>query len=595
MSSRLSHVSHLTPEEQDQLHRSVKKHKRAAEVPADTVEPSSDPDNSDTHGSAWQSPSFAEILTRPKQWPPLYTGEGEDDLIDELGLTNITQEHDVLAEGELCPVVDIPWDSYRQSWNPWRRALIIRVLGRNIHFRVLADRIQKLWQLEYECELIDIDKGYLVARFYFQANYLRVINGGPWMVLDHYLTISKWKPNFRPGANEIRSTLVWLRLPLLPLEMFVEDTLLRVGNAVGRAIKVDPFTADMFKGRYTRVCVELDLHGPLPPNVLIWGRKQPVEYEGLHHICYQYGRYGHKKDQCSAVTTSPGGAEDRPSSCAPKPATGGTADQPFGPWMLPAHVRRKQQLAQTRLHRRAQPSEANYRLNAEIETQMQAAKQKHPTSDGSKSFVFGSHTAHRGEPSSSGQKGQSSATRPSAQIGVRSQYSVLTDLVEDPAVSDIEVLKQKIRDLSGKAKIGGHEKAHIKLEKGLKSQVGLGPSSISRRSGTSRGQDVSRQPGPVPRGVKAQNDKRIEPGPPSTGPPAQPSLSAQAPNSSPILHPHSNVSSGQGSPLAIPPPARMDVDQSIGTVISNKSHQEAVAAVPPISDTEMAVIPSSSS
>lgn len=91
------------------------------------------------------------------------------------------------------------------------------------------------------------------------------------MVLDHYLTISKWKSNFKPGENEVRTTLVWLRFPSLPLEMFVETNILRVGNAVGRAVKVDLITADMIKGWYARVCVELDLNGPLPPNILIWG------------------------------------------------------------------------------------------------------------------------------------------------------------------------------------------------------------------------------------------------------------------------------------------------------------------------------------
>lgn len=186
-------------------------------------------------------------------------------------MADILQEQDVVEEGKLFPVVEIPWDSYKQSWQHWCRVLIIRVLGKTFSFRIMESRIKKLWQLKHGCELIDIDRGHMVTRFYSQKDYLKVINGGPWTVLDHYLIISKWKPNFKPGENEVRTTLVWLRFPLLPLKMFVESTLLSVGNAVGRAIKVDSITTEMIKGRYARVCVELDLNGPLSPNVLIWG------------------------------------------------------------------------------------------------------------------------------------------------------------------------------------------------------------------------------------------------------------------------------------------------------------------------------------
>lgn len=317
-------------------------------------------------GCRWPASSFAKVLNRQCPQPLLYTGEGEEDSIDDLGLDDILQNQEAVAEGELCPIVDILWEAYKKSWQPWRRALIIRVLGKSFNFCLLEPRVRKLWQLDHGCKLIDMDKGYMVARFYSQQDYLKVINGGPWMVMNHYLTISKWKPNFKPGETEITPTLVWLRFPLLPLEMFVEANLLSAGNAVGRAVKVDPITADMIKGRYARVCVELDFNGPLPPNVLLWGRKQTVEYEGLHHICYLCGKYGHKKEYCPSTRQSTGDASE-PTSPAPMHQKGGTASQPFGPWMLPAHGRRKQQLAQARMSRRSMPSEANRRLNADIE------------------------------------------------------------------------------------------------------------------------------------------------------------------------------------------------------------------------------------
>lgn len=281
-------AQHLTLEEANQLSWSIKKHKRddGEQVMLDTMPTSEAPVHD--HPVNWAT-SFVEALQSHKPKLPIYTGEGKDDYMDDLGISDIMGDQVVVEPGEFCPVVDIPWDTYKKSWLPWRRALIVNVLGKTLSFRTLEPRIQRIWNLENGCELLDIDKGYVVARFYSQADYLKVLHGGPCTVLDHYLTLSKWKPNFKPGDDAVHSTLVWLRPPTLPLKMFVESTLLGIGNAVGKAIKVDTITAEMIKARYAWVCVELNLNGPLPPNVLIWGRKQVIEYEGLHHICFHCG------------------------------------------------------------------------------------------------------------------------------------------------------------------------------------------------------------------------------------------------------------------------------------------------------------------
>lgn len=71
----------------------------------------------------------------------VYTGEGEEDIIDDLGLADILQDHDVVEDGEICLVVEIPWESYKQSWKQWRRALIIKVLGKT--------SVLKFWNLAF--------------------------------------------------------------------------------------------------------------------------------------------------------------------------------------------------------------------------------------------------------------------------------------------------------------------------------------------------------------------------------------------------------------------------------------------------------------
>lgn len=137
--------------------------------------------------------------------------------------------------------------------------------------RILEQRVRDLWQLEHGCELIDLEKGFFLVRFYSREDYFHVLGKGPWIVLGHYLAVMKWRPNFRPSKEHISSTMVWIRFPEIPVEFFHEQTLLRLGNPIGRAIKVDDTTMAATRGRYARVCVEIDLTKPLVPMIHLLG------------------------------------------------------------------------------------------------------------------------------------------------------------------------------------------------------------------------------------------------------------------------------------------------------------------------------------
>lgn len=71
-----------------------------------------------------------------------------------------------------------------------------------------------------------------------------------------------------------------------------------IGNLVGRTLKVDSVTYLTKRGRYARICVELDLHKKLCPAIRIFRKERTVEYEGLHLICFCCGKYGHRREVC---------------------------------------------------------------------------------------------------------------------------------------------------------------------------------------------------------------------------------------------------------------------------------------------------------
>lgn len=111
--------------------------------------------------------------------------------------------------------------------------------------------------------------------------------------------------------------------------MFEEASVLEIANRVGKAIQMDPITIEMIKACYARVCIELDLNDLLPPNMLIWGRKQ-ANMKVFYHICFMYQKYGHKKEYYP-ITSKPSGKVNNKSEMASRKTTGSTTTQTFGP------------------------------------------------------------------------------------------------------------------------------------------------------------------------------------------------------------------------------------------------------------------------
>ncbi|RYR25381.1 hypothetical protein Ahy_B02g059090 [Arachis hypogaea] len=71
-----------------------------------------------------------------------------------------------------------------------------------------------------------------------------------------------------------------------------------IGNILGKTMRVDTNTADKSRGKFTRLCVELDLTEPLVSQFSINGIIYLVEYEGLHSICFQCGLVGRDSNSC---------------------------------------------------------------------------------------------------------------------------------------------------------------------------------------------------------------------------------------------------------------------------------------------------------
>lgn len=60
-----------------------------------------------------------------------------------------------------------------------------------------------MWCPQGIIELIDLQNEYIWVRIIELQDYARVLNNGPWIILGHYLTIKRWKPEFCPYEDTI--------------------------------------------------------------------------------------------------------------------------------------------------------------------------------------------------------------------------------------------------------------------------------------------------------------------------------------------------------------------------------------------------------
>lgn len=72
----------------------------------------------------------------------------------------------------------------------------------------------------------------------------------------------------------------------------------KIGNKIGRLLKIDACTSSTLRGRYARLCIELPLEVLVIPFIFIGQHKQVIHYEDDNILCKKYGRLGHAQSKC---------------------------------------------------------------------------------------------------------------------------------------------------------------------------------------------------------------------------------------------------------------------------------------------------------
>ncbi|XP_019173812.1 PREDICTED: uncharacterized protein LOC109169384 [Ipomoea nil] len=259
----------------------------------------------------------------------------------EMTPDEISDEED---DDPICPTIRLTKKEIDAIRAPWKKTLIVKVMGRSVGYAYLLRRLGSMWKPKGSLELIAIENGYFLVRFGSVDDIEFAMFEGPWMVLDHYLIVKPWEPDFDPYSDHTEKMLVWVRIPCLPAEYYNLIFLKKLGNKVGRSIRVDQATSLVSMGYFARICVEVDITRPLILKFKYKDRVRSVAYEGIHLVCFSCEVYGHSPDACLQTRKSTHDADksddgdaDRTENIVVHEKENRTAvigSAPFGEWMI---------------------------------------------------------------------------------------------------------------------------------------------------------------------------------------------------------------------------------------------------------------------
>lgn len=98
------------------------------------------------------------------------------------------------------------------------------------------------------------------------------------------------RPNFKPSVANVATIAIWIRLSKLPIEYYDLEVLKQIEKSIRNVLRIDTHTASESRGRYARLCIQVDVEKPLTTLLIIEGIEQTISYEDIHKSASHVGK-----------------------------------------------------------------------------------------------------------------------------------------------------------------------------------------------------------------------------------------------------------------------------------------------------------------
>ncbi|GFS28741.1 hypothetical protein Acr_00g0003640 [Actinidia rufa] len=148
--------------------------------------------------------------------------------------------------------------------------------------------------------------GWIVFKFDNLEGRDNTLQGGPYMVFGRPLLLKILPDYFSFKYEELSCFPVWVQFKNLPLELWCEYALSRLGSKIGKPMFADKLTARRERISYARVLVEVDVAKPITQEIHIIlpngdSVQQEVFYENLPLFCTHCKTISHSTKSCKVL------------------------------------------------------------------------------------------------------------------------------------------------------------------------------------------------------------------------------------------------------------------------------------------------------
>lgn len=190
-----------------------------------------------------------------------------------------------------------------------KQALICRFMGVRLHEKDLCWWINQKWKPKGDYNIQLGSRGFFTVIFAHKDDKDHIFEGDPYFYNSIGLYITYWRPNFAPEQEDFKKVQVWIRLHSLHVDYWNKRILEAIENQLGVFIKASDLTIQGKYTTYARLCVYMDISGPLPDHMELIHKevqwKKTIDYENIPFRCRTCRYHGHLSHNCTANKPQP--------------------------------------------------------------------------------------------------------------------------------------------------------------------------------------------------------------------------------------------------------------------------------------------------
>jgi hypothetical protein len=178
------------------------------------------------------------------------------------------------------------------------KTLVGKILGRKMGLDSLNTWIQSHWGsiLEKGPTFHLLERGWIRFIFHSEVDAMCIL-WGQWFFDKVILSLKPWHPGFNAHEEFAKLTLVWVRLPRLPMEFWNDKSLKEIGDILGKFILADNSYKSSNAHFVAKILVDLDVSVGLYESMEIEAGStkftQLLDYENIPFRCIRCHLYGH--------------------------------------------------------------------------------------------------------------------------------------------------------------------------------------------------------------------------------------------------------------------------------------------------------------